>query len=120
DEDMVRVLQIDSELDLDEVTVDIVNQMSAVGPHGMGNRRPVFVTRNVRIAGDVRELRGGHIKFTVRQDGERRDVIAYRKASWRDQLMRIEKMDLVYSPQINVWLGNTTVQLVLSDWKPSV
>ncbi|NJD20715.1 MAG: single-stranded-DNA-specific exonuclease RecJ [Gemmatimonadetes bacterium] len=75
-EDLRPVLRPDLELRLAEVDLELVRWLEYLGPHGVGNPRPVFLVRGVRLSG-ARRVGDGHLKVTVEAGGSRLDAIGF-------------------------------------------
>ncbi len=60
------VLRPDVELDLEEVDLGLVHWLEYLGPHGIGNPRPVFLARGVHLEG-ARVLKDAHLKVSLRR-----------------------------------------------------
>ena len=48
-ETLVPVLQIDGELDLAEVSDDLIDELELLMPFGTGNPEPLFMARNINV-----------------------------------------------------------------------
>jgi single-stranded-DNA-specific exonuclease len=64
------MLEVDSELSLDEVTPELFQALRQLQPFGVGNPEPVFVTRNVRLIAPPRILKDKHVKLKLAWNGE--------------------------------------------------
>jgi len=96
--------------------------LSRFEPHGPGNMKPVFVTRNVFIK-DVRLLKGQHLKLSLFQPGYSNCVlnaIAFFRPDAYEFCNSGEPIELVYTLETNEWNGKTTVQLNIKDLRPSL
>jgi single-stranded-DNA-specific exonuclease len=112
DEGLVPKLRHDGEVLLEEINLDVLRQLECLAPFGMGNPEPLMVVRSVR-AMQVKELKGGHLKFTVCQGAYSHPAIAFGMSERRDELEG--EVDLLVSPQINLYKGRETVQLRVKD-----
>lgn len=111
-----RILRIDAQVGLTEVDGRLVRTLDQLQPFGQGNPAPVFCCFNVQAPVDSwRELRGGHLKFYAKEGGRIVDVIGFRMAERAAALASAPALDIAFSPQLNTWRGETTVQLVLKD-----
>lgn len=73
----VPVLRLDADVRLDEITPEFVRWLEYLGPHGMGNPRPVFRAREVESASPPRLLKSAHLKLPMRQGSSRLDGIGF-------------------------------------------
>lgn len=111
-----RILDIDALLSLTEVDSQLVRVLECLQPFGHGNPAPVFCSYGVQPLPDsLRELRGGHIRFSVRQGPRVVDVVGFRMAGRLTPAQAMAAMDIAYTPQLNTWRGKTSLQLVLKD-----
>ncbi len=111
-----RVLHIDAQVSLTEIDTRLVRTLDKLQPFGQGNPAPLFCAFGVRALKDSwRELRGGHMKFVVKEGPKLLDVIGFRMADRMPTLAGAEAIDIAFTPQLNTWRDQTTVQLVLKD-----
>ena len=116
EEDLVQQLKADAEIDLCDINDKVVRLINQFGPFGPGNMRPVFISRNVRVAGAPRIVGKNHLKFRVRQGAEVLDAIGF---DLGDLAYRLESggpgVDLAYVIEENHWNGVTRLQLRIKD-----
>ena len=62
---LLRVLDIDCELQLAEIRHDLLAELEMLSPHGRGNPPPVFCAHGVRVAGvpTTVGVRNAHLVF---------------------------------------------------------
>jgi single-stranded-DNA-specific exonuclease len=63
--DFEPVLDLDAELDLEQVTPDLLQALERLQPFGQGNPEPVFAARAVRLMAPPRILKDKHIKLRL-------------------------------------------------------
>lgn len=85
-----ELVEIDAELPLKEITPMLLKQLSLLEPFGMGNPRPVFIARGVRIVG--REMQSNSKIIIIEDEGKRFEVFDLDESSLIDDFI-----DLVYS-----------------------
>lgn len=106
-------LDVDGQVSLVEIDGKLVRTLDRLQPFGHGNPAPVFCCYGVEVLpSSVREVRGGHVKFDVRQEGRVASVIAFRMAR---ASVPNGSVDIAFTPQLNTWRGETAVQLSLKD-----
>ena len=96
--------------------------LSRFEPHGPGNMKPVFVTRNVYIK-DARLLKDQHLKLRLYQPGYTHcmlDAIAFFRPDAYDFCKSGDPIDLVYTLETNEWNGKTMLQLNIKDLRPAL
>ncbi len=85
-----EVVEIDAELPLREINPTFLNQLSLLEPFGMGNPRPVFIARSVKIVG--KEVQNNSKSIIIEEEGKRFEVFDL------DELLPTDSyIDLVYS-----------------------
>lgn len=81
DENLGMPLACHAELPLDHITPALFSWLRRLEPFGNGNEEPVFVARNVRLAGPVRTLKEKHVRLNLAQ-GPRGTRIAALGWNW--------------------------------------
>lgn len=120
-EDLVSEIEVDDELDLVSLNAQTMDEVRLLEPYGQGNPEPVFLAReaevvSIRIVG-AKPLLGkpGHLKLVLRsgRGGRPLDAIGF---GMGDQILRPRaRINMLYTPEINVWNGNANLQLRLRD-----
>jgi len=118
--ELVQPLPIDAVVSFSEVDPRLVQLLERLQPFGQGNPTPVFCTYGVRpIARSCRRLRGGHLRFSAGEGPRNLTCIGFRMAEYAELVESGAPLDIAYSPRFNTWNGETTIQLVLKDIRPS-
>ncbi len=111
-DDVVRRVTCDAELPLGELDMRFAEVLDRGAPYGAGNPTPQFLVRAAALDGDLRVLKGQHLKFRARQDGSRSiDCIAFSMSEHADVLRGGHPFDLAARAEINEWQGRRSVQL---------
>ena len=107
-------LKVDMELSPDDIDINLINDISRLEPFGAGNPPPVFVMKNLQIKQKkLMSANKDHLKLTV-QSGERVfDCIRWSQGDIA--LANGDYLDIAFSPQINEFNGNISIQLILKD-----
>jgi single-stranded-DNA-specific exonuclease len=114
--DLTPTLGIESEISLRQLDAKFLKWLKLFAPYGPQNMRPIFVTRNIEIVGDVAVLGSNHLKFKVRNDGIVIDAIAYNFGKLKKELKPFgQRMDAAYVIEENTWNGQTTIQMKIKD-----
>jgi single-stranded-DNA-specific exonuclease len=93
-----------------------VRELAVLTPFGAGNPEPVFVASGIRVQ-QLRLVGEDHLRFIARQGGYTIPCIAFGTATRQQELQG--EIDLLFSPAINSWQGNDSVQLRIRDFRPS-
>jgi single-stranded-DNA-specific exonuclease len=121
-ENYAKRLTVDMVTKLDVIDLVSAREMALMEPHGMGNPSPVFVARNVRVAGQPKVLgaAGKVLKFFVRDASVETAISAidFSGGPNMDELMAIrEDFDLAFKVKQNTFRGVTEVQLNVVGWR---
>ena len=118
--EMVSTLRVDVEIDnCHLLSGRQVDSLSMLEPFGAGNPKPVFLLRSALVlsCGDVGG--GRHMKLRVRRDDAVVDAIFFGANCSTCGVSPGDRLDLVFTLQINEFRGNRNVQLQLCDLRPA-
>ena len=117
-EDFQPMIVVDAVLDLDGVSMDLLEELESLEPHGPGNPRPVFVAESVGVVSS-RVVGSNHLKLSLAssRSGRVLDAIGFRMAERKPQIGA--KVDVLFSPEINRWEGREQIQLSLRGIRES-
>ncbi|MBR5301799.1 MAG: single-stranded-DNA-specific exonuclease RecJ [Clostridia bacterium] len=109
--------EYDLELELSDMTEELVQAFASMQPTGFGNPAPVFCVRGVHTT-DVRAIgkEGAHLRMRLSSGSEMRGAIGFRMGD-RVQTMP-EVIEAVLGLSINVWQDRRSVQCELRQMKP--
>jgi single-stranded-DNA-specific exonuclease len=116
EEDLVPVIDIDMQIELNQLSEKLINDLENCAPFGMGNTRPVFSSVNLNLKGKPRQMRSNGFKMWVTDGQVTCEAIAGR-FDQVDVSNITDGFSIVYSPSINDWQGINTIQLKLKDIK---
>ena len=114
DNKLTPSLKVDLELSPEEIDVHLVNEISRLEPFGAGNPAPTFVMKNLQVK--QKKLMGAnkdHLKLTVQSGEQTFDCIRWSQGDIA--LTNGDYLDIAFSPQINEFNGNISIQLILKD-----
>ncbi len=112
------VLRVDAELPLEEATDEFHHWLGYLGPFGMGNARPVFLTRGVPLAGAPRVVGRDHLKLRLGNGGAGLDAIGFGLAGRIPPDRVGDRADLAFQLRENEYRGRRTLQARLLDLRP--
>ncbi len=106
-------LHVDMELPSDALSLELFEDLCTLEPFGAGWPRPVFLTRDLRVAGEARVIKERHLKFGVAgPDGRVHDAIWWGGTEKAAATPRAgESIELAYAVESNTWNGTTRLQL---------
>jgi single-stranded-DNA-specific exonuclease len=105
-------LQVDAEVQLSEVTAQLIKEIGAFHPFGAGNPEPTFAVKGLEVM-DSRTVADKHLKMTVRQGRSMLfDSIGFGMKSLLDLgIPACTPVDLAFLPELNHWNGYDRIQL---------
>jgi single-stranded-DNA-specific exonuclease len=120
DTQAVPTLHVDSEVHLEEVTLQLIREIGTLHPFGAGNPEPTFAVKcldilNARVVGDK------HLKMTVRQGRSLPfDSIGFGMRSLEEQGVSLSRpVDVAFTPELNHWNGYDRIQLRIRGLRPT-
>jgi single-stranded-DNA-specific exonuclease len=118
--DLRPTLRVDLEITPAQATLSLVDRLRHLGPHGMGNPKPVFVGRGLALAEPPRVVGNGHVRLRFKQDGHVLEGIGFRMAERVASLsLGRGPIDAVFQLQENAYRGEVRVQARLMDVRPA-
>lgn len=112
--DLKPFLNVDLELTPDDITVDLVEELSRMEPFGASNPSPVFALKDLKIK--QKKLMGeqkNHLRLTVQKSDSEFNCIRWQQGDI--SLVNGDTLDVAFHPQINEYNGNVSVQLIVDD-----
>ena len=117
---MEAAIDVDAEIDhCGQLTALQVESLSELEPFGTGNPKPVFLLRGVCVLSCCDVGGGRHLKMKLRRDGVVLDAIFFSANAAACGVSAGDRLDVVFTPQINEFRGSRTVQLQICDLRPA-
>ena len=113
-EKIVPVLNIDLEVEPEDVSISMIEELKQLEPFGTSNPQPLFVINNFilkekKLMGSNKE----HLRLTVEKDNQKFNAIWWSKGDV--PINSGDSLDIAFYPQLNTFNGNTSVQLIVKD-----
>ncbi|MDP1852791.1 MAG: single-stranded-DNA-specific exonuclease RecJ [Candidatus Omnitrophota bacterium] len=118
-QDLIRCLDIDAEVNLAELSLDLVSGLDNLAPFGAGNPEPLFLSSELFVRGRPNVLGKNTLKFWVYDGRLTFPVVGFGMGDKFGLVSENEKLDLVYSASLDTWQDNRQIQLNLKDVRPS-
>ena len=136
DEDLLRKVTIDCVLPLDSVNYELINDLERLEPFGKANSKPLFAEKNINLLkATILGKNNNVLKFKLKTKLNRtldaiyfgdvyelEEVINDRYG--KEELQKLYdgayndvKLDLVFYPSINEYNGNTSIQIVVQNFR---
>lgn len=114
-EDLVPTLDIDIEIEFSQLSEPLIKELEKMEPFGEGNPEPLFYTRALRLKGQPQVLSRDTLKFWVSNGEITYPAIGFGMGSCKDSLVAADSFDLVYTPRMDNWQGNSSIILEIRD-----
>lgn len=116
---LVPTLELEADISLEAVDMSLTESVERLAPFGEGNRRPVFVSRSVRVAAiDVIGSSKNHLRLTVvTPRGRRVKALGFKLGERVVELSSNAVIDLVYTLAINEWNGQRSAECRIIDFR---
>ena len=113
-----KIIDIDSLMSFVDLNIKTYNHLLKLSPFGSGNHTPVFLTKNMTVVDCKLMTNGKHAKLKL-SNGEKTWITAN---AWRlgdvcKDLKQGNKVDIVYSLDIDTWSGSNSLVMIVQDIK---
>lgn len=117
DDDLIKKLNIESELSLNEVNEELIDEILKLEPYGEGNPQPNFLFRSLQIM-DLFFMGedGQHIKIKLKGDGAKTiNALGFNQAEIWSDLNIGDKINIVCYLDVNEFNGRKEEQMRIID-----
>lgn len=117
--DLRPVVRPDLELSPAAVDLELVRWLEYLGPHGIGNPRPLFLLRDVAVSG-ARRVGENHLKVSLDEGRARLDGIGFGLADHHPpEALGKGRWDVLVRLERNVYRGVASPQARIVDLRPA-
>jgi len=100
-------------MNLSDLTLDAINRIKSLSPFGQGNPEPLFYARSLEVIAS-RVVGKNHLKLKVKQGRMVMEAIGF---GLSEKHPLEDRIDMVFTPEINRWKGYEKIQLRIIDLK---
>ena len=119
EKDMVPTIETDCEIAFNDINLALTESLQLLEPYGVGNPIPMFVCRGVNLA-DINGISDGkHTRFTFGNANKTVSGMFFSNSPESLGLYAGDKVDILFSLDINEWQDRKSVQLIVRDIKLS-
>jgi single-stranded-DNA-specific exonuclease len=111
-------LEIDAELDFAALEPGLMRQLDRLEPFGPANEKPVFLSRDLRLAEPPRRVGADrrHLSLRLRRGSHVLKAMAFGAGERESQLALGAPLHVVYTPRWNTFRGETKLELQALDF----
>lgn len=113
--DLTPTVEIDLELTPEDINYSLIKEIEKLQPFGAKNQPPLFALKDLKLSQfKMMGQSGNHLKMYV--SGKNSQVFECVKWNYPDfNLPLNSSLDIAFYPKVNVFNGNTTIQLDIKD-----
>ncbi len=115
-EDFVPLLQVDLEIDFDDISESLIDEIEQLKPFGSGNPEPVFISRHVHVVSSS-IVGENHRRMRLHQNSGKKNksfnAIWFNIESGFESIDHFEK--IAFQLRWNRWNGSQSIQLIIMD-----
>lgn len=118
DRDLIPKIQIDAELPAKKINLNLLNDLKKLEPFGLGNPKPIFLTRNLKII-QITQVgsEGKHLRLTLEGENKQLKAIGFDMVERLPELKPGFLIDIVYNLEENFWDGEKYLDIKLKDFR---
>lgn len=114
-DEIMPVIQIDSKIDVKDISKEMVESLKELEPFGEGNRMPIFAFKNLKID-SIRALsEGKHLKLTLKDNNTIINAIGFNLGELAEEYRIGDKIDVVGVLEVNSFNGVDSLQINMKD-----
>jgi len=120
EEDFVRVIDIDCEINKKDITLEIINEIDRLAPFGQKNKKPTFIYKNLKVVSVSTLKDDKHLKFRLSDGNFFVDSVFFGAGNRRDEVNVGDKIDVIVNISLNEFMGRKSIQFLMADFKKSI
>ncbi|HNP17284.1 MAG TPA: single-stranded-DNA-specific exonuclease RecJ [Fulvivirga sp.] len=119
DELLIPQIEIDTEIELQNISKKFYNILQQMEPFGPQNMPPVFFADNLFLASSLNVIKEKHLKFTVKQEGSKAafDCIGFGLGHIAEQMSNDISFKMAFTIEENEFRGRKSLQFNIKDIK---
>ena len=118
EEDLIPITYIDTEISLQDIHLDAIEEMNKLAPYGMDNPKPKVLIKEANIE-SIRKIGSeqNHLKLILEDEGTTLDGVGFGLGSVCDHISPASKVSVIGELSINEWNNRKKPQIFLQDLK---
>lgn len=116
EEDLVPVAEVDTECEIQDITMKALEELGMLAPFGVGNPKPLLAIQNIKATG-MRQIGGNstHLKLILTNNRESLDAIGFGMGFVFEHMSQEPVVSVLGEASINEWNNIRKPQLMLKD-----
>lgn len=112
-------MKLDCKLNPKALSLDIVRELEALKPYGVGNPAPVFAIINVKIDKLTPIGQGKHLRISFSREGVRFNALLFGVSSEKFKFNTGDIVDIAVSMDINIYKEKESLSVLIKDIRPA-
>lgn len=118
-EDMIHVIEADMEIEFSDISLRLAEAIQQLEPFGVGNPVPLFILRGAQLVELSGVSDGKHSRIVLGDGRSTASAMFFSNSPDSLGIYVGDKVDCLFSLDINEWQDRRSVQLVIRDIKAS-
>ena len=119
-ENIIPMIYIDSKIELNQISHDILESLKELEPFGEGNKMPIFALKGLKID-SIRALsEGKHLKLTLKDNNHIINAIGFHLGHLAEEYKIGDKIDVAGVLEVNTFNGVDNIQINMKDIMKSI
>lgn len=115
-EEPIKALSIDCSVNADFISCDNAKRLSWFEPFGESNEKPVFAICGAKVVeASVMGADNKHLRLKINYGEKNIEAVGFSFGKYAQYLTKGRAVDLAFNLDINSFMGNEKVQLILKD-----
>lgn len=119
EEDLYLKIEADRELNISDLKLELVKEISLLEPFGNMNPTPTFIIKSLKVQRASLIGSGNHSKFIFEKDGYTANAVMFHKSYLNLNIKENDVVDVLFTLDINTFNNMESVQMIIQDIKHS-
>lgn len=115
DSEPERLLEIDSELNSNQISLSLAQELTVLEPYGVSNPAPIFSCKNMVIEDIVPVGMNRHLRLILAKDGKQFSAMLFSVSPEEFWLNISDEVDIAFNVETNEFAGNVSLQISIKD-----
>ncbi|MBM7620414.1 single-stranded-DNA-specific exonuclease [Bacillus tianshenii] len=116
EEDFTPITEVDIECELNDVTLETIEQLEKLAPYGVANPKPKVLVKGA-FPQQIRQIgnKSNHLKLVIEKEGSKLDCVGFGFGETYHHVSPIATLDVLGELAINEWNNFRKPQLFVKD-----
>ena len=120
EEDLYVKIEVDRELDISDLSMSLVKEISLLEPFGNMNPSPNFIIKGLKVQrASLIGSGGNHSKFILEKNGQTINAVMFQKSYLNLNIKENDVIDVLFTLDINKFNNVESLQMIIQDIRHS-